>query len=42
MKEKMLVASEDGLIKLAKKRAKKIVKNKEKHKQKVLMNALTR
>lgn len=42
MKEKMLVASEAGLVTLAKKRAKKIVKKKEKHKQKVLLNALTR
>lgn len=38
MKEKMLVTSEEGLVKLAKKRAAKIVKKKEKHKAKVLLN----
>jgi hypothetical protein len=32
MKEKVMVASEEGLVKLAKKRAKKIVKKKEQHK----------
>lgn len=42
MKEKMLATSEEGLVKIAKKKAKRSVKQKEKHKQKVLMNQLTR
>ena len=42
MKEKLLVTSEEGLVKLAKKRQAKIAKKKEKHKAKVLMNQLTR
>ena len=32
IKDKMLVASEDGMLKLAKKRANKMVKKKETHK----------
>lgn len=42
IKEKMLVTSEEGIVKMARKRAKKMLKKKDKHKQKVLMNHLTR
>lgn len=42
IKEKMLVTSEEGLVQLAKKRASKMQKKKLKHKERVLMNALSR
>jgi hypothetical protein len=38
IKEKMLVTSEEGIVKMARKRAKKMLKKKDKHKQKVLLN----
>jgi hypothetical protein len=38
IKEKMLVTNEEGIVKLARKRAKKLNKKKEKHKAKVLHN----
>jgi hypothetical protein len=42
IKEKMLVTSEHGQIQLQKKRAQKMQKKKLKHKERVLMNSLSR
>ena len=42
LKDKMLVTTQQGLQKLAERRTKKLMKKKTKHKQRVLMNQLTR